>query len=204
MSKAAKLLKKTLVATDKAVKSSSKFVVPSDRKVELASFGRETTLKAAGRYFKALNRKIKSLTSELGVVKGAIRVVGQNELDAQFARGVYFSESDCGGVKVTRANKFKPAPYDRDALKDAVGESYGAMFQEDAGIKFASVDALRTHVQLCQDAGISIDGEVSESVKGRSGLRQRMCEMWAELDEDRRELLTVCAQDQAPRVGGGR
>lgn len=203
MSKAATLLKKiSSKQSDKRQKKEDRLVVPPGTEVVIPSYDRPTTVRAAARLFKIVSKKVKSFQTELDVIKSVIRETGADALNEQFAAGRYFASADCGGVKVSRANKFSALDIDRNELQAAVGEAYGAMFKEEAVIAFNGADELQAHLRLCEETRIPVGGKASVTIKGRPGMRERMCDMWDGLGEDKRELLTACAKDQAARVGG--
>lgn len=200
MSKAAELLKKYGKA--KATKGSETVRV-DDCKVEVPSFSREVRLKALARHYRSAVKRMKSVQAEIEELKGVLRALGENELRSQFANGEYVSAVDMFGVKVTRANKYGKLAYPPEVLKEAVGDAYGSMFQEDAVLKFRDHEELQAHLDACNNNGITVGAKIEKTVKGRSGLTQRMAEIWNDLDDERRELLLECAgTDQRPRVVG--
>lgn len=188
--------------TKKERKDERKLVISPKAKVSMPTFDRDTTIAAAARYFKIVSRRVKSLETELDAVKAVIRETGNGELERELMRGEYYGAADCAGVKVTRANKYSPVEVNKDKLVEFVGESYGVMFKEQATLTFKSIDSMRAHLRLCQEMGIPVECEHSEVVVGRPGLRQRICEIWNSLDEQKKTVLLACAKDQAPRVGG--
>ena len=197
MSKAAELLAK-FEEQPREVKSDA--VVLDDQMVPVRTFSREVRTKALARYYRKLDRHLKTLKAEAEAIKAVIYQLGDKELQARFDGGEYVNSVDVCGVKVTRANKYGAAPYPPAALKEAVGEAYGSLFDEQAVLKFANNDQMQQFLRSCEDAGVTVNGTPEVTVKGRSGLAQRICEMKQDLDEDKYKLLVKCAKDQKARV----
>ena len=201
MSKAAELLKQSAVVSK--IKETPRAQVPVTELVQIATFDRMVTVKAAGRYLRILDKKAKSLDTERDAVKDALRRVGQAALDGAYQQGTYYASADVGGVKVSRANKFSPVAYNRDALVEAVGPvEYSLMFKEAAALEFKAIDNLRQFIHACELAGVPSMGEVKEVVTAKTELLKRVCEARGAMKADVVELLSKCAVDQAARVGG--
>lgn len=169
--------------------------------VEMPLYGRRAELRAVARLYRIIRSKHKALTTELDSVKEVIRAAAQDELDASVESGRYAGAADVCGVRVSRANKFSAVQYGRDEMIEAVGETnYRIMFNESGCIKFGSVDDLRAHINMCNEVGVVVCGEVEEKVTGNSKLVEYIARAGRTLDADTRELLVVCAKDQKARV----
>lgn len=197
MSKATELLKQL---NKQPTKEKPGGVVLDDKMVPVRTFSREVRTKALARYYRKLDRHLKTLKSEVESIKAVIYKLGDEELRRRFDGGEYVSSVDVCGVKVTRANKYGAVPFPPAALKEAVGDAYGSMFDEKAVLGFANNDQLQQFLRSCEDAGVEVSGTPEVTVKGRSGLAQRICEMRHDLCDDKYELLVECAKDQKARV----
>lgn len=202
MSKAAQLLK-TKCDFIKESSKSNVVAVPDTQMVDVPTFSRQAQVRAVSRLYRIANAKLKTLETEVESIKQVLRGAGQQLLDTNAEAGNYCAQASVGGVKVTRANKFKPVVYERDALVEAVGPvEYSIFFNEKASIKFKSVDEERQHLQLCKDAGIDINGEVEEVIVPTAKLYEHLVRAGKALCGDVWALLKDCAVDQAARVGG--
>lgn len=201
MSKAAQLLKS--IQDVPAKKKTSDVVEVSGVLVDVPTFGRRAKVEAVARLYRIANAKLKSMETEVDALKAVLRDVGNSELSSNAEAGHYVASVSVGGVKVSRANKFKHIQCERDALMEAVGATeYRIFFDESAAIRFDSIDQERQHINMCNEAGISVAGSVEERVSGNSKLPEFIIKSKPSLDADRLALLNQFAQDQAPRVGG--
>jgi hypothetical protein len=202
MSKAAQLLKSKAEMAPKKPQSND-VVVDDSTVVDVPFYSRQSRVKAVARLYRIANAKLKTMETEVESLKAVLRSVGQQELDANADAGHYVTRVNIGGVHVSRANKFKPVVYDKDALVEAVGPvEYSVFFKEQPKITFDSIDKMRTHVQLCKDAGLEVDGKPEEIITCNSSVVEYIVKTQRSLDADKLALLKDCAQDQAARVGG--
>lgn len=167
--------------------------------VRVAGFDRGVRLVAVARYWRLLSRREKAISVQLDAVKGTLREAAKNGM-AEI--GGYVAGVKVGGVSIRRSNKYGPAPVGRDELIDAVGGSeYAVCFKEEAALKFASVAELRQHVRACELAGVEVCGEISEVVKPRSCIGEKVVSLAPYIDQERLAVLEACAVDQAMMVG---
>lgn len=202
MGKAAQLLKNKQ-EIEQSKSKSGVVRVDDSAIVDVPFYSRKSTVRAVARLFRIANAKLKTMETEVESLKNVLRAVGQQELDTNSEAGKYVSKVDVAGISVCRANKFKPVPYDRDALMEAVGPvEYRVFFNEKASIKFDNIDEERSFVQICKDAGVDVSGTVEEIVVGNAAFGEYIARTSKSLDAERLALLKDCASDQAARVGG--
>jgi len=171
--------------------------------VDMPLYSRKATVKALGKLYRITKARAKALETELDVMKTTLRTIGQSLLDTEADSGNYYTKALVGGVPVSRANKFKPVPYERDSLMEYIGMTeYKLMFNEKASIEFSSIDKLREHVMLCEVAGVEMTGKPKETISGNAKLAEHLCKTRGHLEPRVVEALEKCAVDQAARVGG--
>jgi hypothetical protein len=201
MSKAATLLK-TAQEPRKVSKTADKSVTLDPQTlVNVPTYDRKASVRAVARLLKRKAAVLKSLETETEALKATLRAAGQDLLDVNAEAGNYYSNALVGGVKIARANKFSPVPYGRDDLAEAIGaENYRIMFDESAMIAFSDIDSMRRHVTMCNEAGVAVEGTPTEKVTPNSKVVEYICRVGREIDNDRKELLRVCAREQTARV----
>lgn len=206
MSKASALLKSAPTTTQP--KATAKVTLfPPSTTLSVPTYSRPASAAAVARLYRIKARALKSMETEVEAIKGALRTAGEDWLSTNASEGRYYTVAEVGAVTVTRANRFAAAPWGRDDIKDAVGEAYGIMFKEGARLEFSSIDDMRRHVTMCQEAGVPVTGQAVESVTPTPAIVQHLCQLRNTLDGDRVALLEACAKDQAARVAvkkGGR
>lgn len=201
MSKALSLLKREKLhsRTGSEKGSASRVSLDPSSPVKLAGYDEPVKAGVAARYWRLLNRKEKALAAQIGSVKAALRTAALGEMNRSEG---YVASVVCGPVKVTRQNRFKAVPFEREELIDALGEvEYRTMFGETAGLEFASIEQMECFLRRCELAGVSVDATEKRVVKPRTSIRERLAEVGPALGQDAKELIEHCAQDIAPAVG---
>lgn len=201
MGKALELLKREEKAVAKKSKVRSRSLT-ADLSVPVSypGAGREVSLGAVARYWSLKDRQARALGAELDLIKGILRAEAQKVVAND---GGYAGKVEMGRVEVVRQNRYKPVPFNRDELVEAVGGvEYSTLFEEKATIEFGSVMEMRQFLSRCEMAGVSVGGEISEVVKPRKSFAERLSQIEDDISGEVRELLAEkCSTDSEMGVG---